>query len=70
MSLITIELTEDEQVSVLGLIIDSTNRIIAAGDPNKWLPDLERVEEKIRAAQDDTDTVHAKLAIIYDERSA
>lgn len=40
-SLIAIELTENEQISLLGLIIDSTNRIISAGDPNKWLPDLE-----------------------------
>jgi hypothetical protein len=69
-SLITIELTEDEQISLLGLIVDSTIRITAAGDPNNWLPDLESVEEKIRGAQDDTAAEHSKLAIIYDERSA
>lgn len=69
MSLITIELTEDEQESLLGLIINSTNPLIAQGDPNKWLPDLESVEEKIRSAQDDTSIEHAKLGIIYDERS-
>ena len=69
-SLITIELTEDEQISLLGLIVNSTNRIIAEGDPNKWLPDLESVEEKITAAQDDAYNERSKLAIIYDERSA
>jgi hypothetical protein len=70
MSLIQIELTEAEQITILGLIINSTNNILAAGDPNNWLTDLESIEEKIRAAQDDTDVLHGKLPIIYDERSA
>lgn len=69
-SLITIELTENEQISLLGLIVNSTNRIIAEGDPNNWLSDLETVEEKIIAAQDDAGIAHSKLPIIYDERSA
>lgn len=70
MSVITIELTENEQISLLGLIVNSTNPLIAKGDPNNWLPDLESIEEKIRGAQDDTATEHAALPIIYDERSA
>lgn len=70
MSLITIELTEDEQVSLLGLLVNSTNMLIASGDPNNWMPDLESVEEKIRGAQDDTAMEHEKLGIIYDQRSA
>lgn len=70
MPLIQIELSEDEQESVLGLIINSMNSLLAQGDPNNWLPDLESVEEKIRGAQDDVSTEHAKLPIIYDERSA
>ena len=69
-NLIQIELTEDEQTSLLGLIANSTNRIIAEGDPNNWLADLESMEEKIRGAQDDTDLLYGKLPIIYDERSA
>lgn len=69
-NLITIELTHDEQISLLGLIVNSTNGIIAAGDPNKWLPDLESVEEKIRSAQDNAAVEHAALPIIYDDRSA
>ena len=52
-ALISIELTSDEQISLLGLLLNSTNRIIASGDPNNWLPDLERIEEKIRDQQDD-----------------
>ena len=69
-SLVTIELTEDEQTSLLGLIIGSTNRLIASGDPNNWLPDLESVEEKIRGAQDDAAAAHDAMPVIYDERSA
>lgn len=69
MSLITIELTEDEQTSLLGLIIDSAERLIAK-DPNNWLSDLEHIEEKIRGAKDDTASEHDRLPIIYDERSA
>lgn len=68
--LITIELTNNEQISLLGLIIDNTNPLIAKGDPNNWLPDLESIEEKIRGAQDDAACENAKLPIIYDERSA
>jgi hypothetical protein len=69
-SLITVELTENEQISLLELIVNSTTSIIAAGDPNKWLPDLENVEEKIRGAQDDRAVEHAAAPIIYDDRSA
>jgi hypothetical protein len=69
-NLITIELTENEQVSLLGLIINSTNPLLAKGDPNNWLPDLESIEEKIRGAQDDMACDNARLPIIYDERSA
>jgi len=51
-SLITIELTSDEQISLLGFIMNHTNCLIAKGDKNNWLPDLERIEEKIRERQD------------------
>lgn len=71
MSLIQIELTESEQEALLGLLVQSTNGIIAAGDPNNWLEDLERIEEKIRGVQDDTDAEHAKLmAILPNDRWA
>jgi hypothetical protein len=70
MSLIQIELTESEQASLLGLFLHITNRIIAAGDPYNWLGDIESVEEKILAAQDDADIEHRRMPIIYDERSA
>lgn len=50
-SLITIELTSDEQISLMGLLVASTNSLIAS-DPNNWLPDLERIEEKIGDAQE------------------
>lgn len=65
--LITIELTSDEQISLLGLLVNSTNQIIASGDPNNWLPDLERIEEKIRDQQEDVDFSDA---IIMDYRGA
>lgn len=70
MSLITIELTEDQQISLLGLIVNSTNSLIAKGDPNKWLSDLESIEEQIRSAQDNIAIEHAALPIIMDYRSA
>jgi hypothetical protein len=64
MSLIQIELTEDEQKALLGLLMSGTNRIIAEGDPNGWLEHLESVEEKIQGAQDDVHIEHAKLSVV------
>ena len=70
MPLITLELTEDEQISLLGFLVNNTKQLLATGgDPNNWLEDLERVEEKIRDAQEDM-SIAIDRAIIYDERSA
>ena len=66
-SLITVELTEDEQESLLGLIIQSTNSLIAS-DPNRWLPDLERVEEKINSAREASAFDNGRPVIIHDYR--
>jgi hypothetical protein len=51
--MIQLELTDDEAHSLLKLLINSTNNIIAKGDPDNILEHLERVEEKIIGAMDD-----------------
>jgi len=66
--LITIELTSDEQISLLGLIVNSTNGLLAS-DPNNWLPDLERIQEKIEDEQEKC-AVEFPPSIIMDYRSA
>lgn len=58
--LISIELTSDEQISLLGFIMNHTNCLIAKSDKCDWLPDLERIEEKIKSQQETLDHEKAR----------